>query len=123
MPNGFVYIVGSDTGTLYIGVTSRLTSRILEHKAGIGSAFTARYGCHRLLYYESYADIRDAIGREKSLKGKTRAKKLVLIRQDNPEFQDIAKGWGWLSIGPAHRIEDIEEELKARIKLKLPTDG
>ena len=74
MPVGFVYIVGSATGTIYIGVTSRLTARILEHKSGTGSEFTAKYGCHRLLYYERYDDIRNAIGREKSLKGKSRQK-------------------------------------------------
>ena len=120
MPHGFVYILGSNTGTLYIGVTSRLTNRILEHKAGKGSAFTTKYGCNGLLYFEQYLDIRDAIGREKSLKGKTRAKKLALIRAENPEFRDLAERWGWLAIGAAHRIEDIEKELNARVKLTLP---
>ena len=79
MPRGYVYILGSNTGTLYIGVTSRLGSRILEHKRGEGSEFTAKYGCHRLLYYESFEDIRDAISCEKSLKGKTRSKKVALV--------------------------------------------
>ena len=81
MPRGYVYILGSKTGTLYIGVTSRLGSRILEHKSGEGSEFTAKYGCHRLLYYESFEDVRNAISREKSLKGKIRAKKIALIRR------------------------------------------
>ena len=55
MPRGYVYILGNNTGTLYVGVTSRLGSRILEHKRGEGSEFTAKYGCHRLLYYERIA--------------------------------------------------------------------
>ena len=111
MPRGFVYILGSSTGTLYIGVTSRLGSRILEHKRGVGSEFTAKYGCHRLLYYESFEDFRNAIGREKSLKGKTRAKKIALIQTINPEFRDLARLWGWLRIGREQSIAEVDRWL------------
>jgi putative endonuclease len=124
MPQGFVYIVGSDTGTLYIGVTSDLSKRILEHKRGEGSEFTTKYGCHRLLYYELFDDIRNAIDREKSLKGKARQKKLDLIKTANPEFKDLAETWGWPAIGPGQStretnraIEDwvfADAELRAR---------
>ncbi len=112
MPRGYVYILGSNTGTLYIGVTSRLGNRILEHKRGVGSEFTAKYGCHRLLYYESFEDIRNAISREKSLKGKTRAKKIALIEATNPEFRDLAHTWGWLRIGSAQSIAETDRWLE-----------
>ena len=112
MPQGFVYIVGSNTGTLYIGVTSRLGERIMQHKNGDGSQFTSAYGCYRLLYFERFEDIRNAIRREKSLKGKTRAKKLALIRTMNAEFRDLASNWGWLPIGEQQSIAEIEAWLQ-----------
>ncbi len=108
MPRGYVYILGSNTGTLYIGVTSRLGGRILEHKRGEGSEFTSKYGCHRLLYSEMFEDIRNAISREKSLKGKTRAKKIALIQTMNPEFRDLAATWGWLRIGREQSIAEMD---------------
>ena len=112
MPRGYVYVLGSNTGTLYIGVTSRLGSRILEHKRGQGSEFTAKYGCHRLLYYESFEDIRNAISREKSLKGKTRAKKIALIETMNPGFRDLAQTWGWLRIGREQSTGEMDAWLE-----------
>ncbi|MEZ2348257.1 GIY-YIG nuclease family protein [Terriglobus sp. RCC_193] len=112
MPQGFVYILGSDSGTLYIGVTSDLSKRVLEHKRGEGSQFTTRYGCHRLLYYELFDDIRSAIDREKSLKGKTRQKKLDLIRTMNPEFKDLAATWGWPSVGPKQSMAETDRAVE-----------
>ena len=112
MPQGFVYMVGSNTGTLYIGVTSKLGERILQHKNGDGSKFTSLYGCNRLLYYERFEDIRNAISREKSLKGKTRAKKLALIKAINPELRDLAQTWGWLRIGEQQSIAEVEAWLQ-----------
>jgi predicted GIY-YIG superfamily endonuclease len=58
MPGGHIYILGSPTGTLYIGVTSNLYSRVMEHKERTIEGFTADYGCRRLLYSEGFADIR-----------------------------------------------------------------
>ncbi len=110
--HGYIYIVGSNTGTLYIGVTSNLGQRILQHKRGEGSDFTARYGCHRLLYFERFEDIRSAISREKSLKGKTRAKKLALVQAQNPEYRDLAVTWGWLRIGSQQSIAQTEAWLQ-----------
>ena len=108
MPQGFVYIVGSNTGTLYIGVTSKLGERILQHKSGEGSQFTSAYGCNRLLYFKRFGDIRDAISREKSLKGKTRAKKIDLIKSTNADLRDLAVRWGWLRIGQQPSIAEVE---------------
>jgi putative endonuclease len=69
MSGAYIYILGSHTGTLYIGVTSNLYLRVMQHKEGTWKGFTATYGCKRLLYFEGYEDIRTAIAREKQLKG------------------------------------------------------
>ena len=98
MSGGYNYVLGSDTGTLYIGVTSELYLRVMQHKEGTLEGFTTAYGCKRLLYFEGYDDIRTAIAREKQLKGWRREKKLNLIRTINPEFKDLARTWGWKMI-------------------------
>ena len=86
----YVYIVGSSNGnSLYIGVTADLIRRVGEHKSGIGSSFTCRYRCTKLLYFEEYQNVKDAISREKQLKGWTRKKKEALIATLNPERQDL----------------------------------
>ena len=95
MSGGHIYILGSHTGTLYIGVTSDLYLRVMQHKEGTLEGFTATYGCNCLLYLESYQDIRTAIAREKQLKGWRREKKLNLIRTINPGFKDLAQTWGF----------------------------
>ncbi len=69
MSGGYLYILGSHTGTLYMGVTSDLYLRVMQHKEGTLEGFTATYGCNRLLYLESYQDNRIPIAREKQLKG------------------------------------------------------
>ncbi|HEX4577066.1 MAG TPA: GIY-YIG nuclease family protein [Edaphobacter sp.] len=94
MPEGHVYILGSTTGTLYTGVTSKFDQRIFEHRAGIKSIFASKYRCNRLLLHVRFTDIRAAIAREKQLKGWTRAKKLELITQTNPDFKDLAAQHG-----------------------------
>jgi putative endonuclease len=88
----WVYILASDRGVLYIGVTSNLYKRILDHRSGIRSGFATKYRCHRLVYYEEYAYV--AIAREKTLNGWTRAKKLALIREMNENYRDLAEDWG-----------------------------
>ena len=98
MSGGYIYILGSHTGTLYIGVTSNLYLRVMQHKEGTLEGFTAAYGCKRLLYFEGYEDIRTAIAREKQLKGWRREKKLKLIGTINSEFKDLAQTWGWKMI-------------------------
>jgi putative endonuclease len=70
-------------------VTNNLIRRIYEHKQNAISGFTAQYHIHKLVYYEIYNDIKEAIQREKQLKGGSRLKKLDLIRKTNPDFQDI----------------------------------
>jgi putative endonuclease len=98
MSGAYIYILGSRTGTLYIGVTSNLYLRVMQHREGKWEGFTATYSCERLLYFEGYNDIRAAIAREKQLKGWRRAKKLNLIGTINPEFEDLAQTWGCKTI-------------------------
>ncbi len=64
----YVYIMASVTGTLYIGVTNNLQRRVFEHKQDLIEGFTKKYSCHKLVYYEQYNDVKDAISREKKLK-------------------------------------------------------
>jgi len=89
-----VYILSNQHHTVfYTGVTSDLEGRVFQRKQGEGGAFTFKYNCHCLLYYEDYADIRDAIAREKQLKKWRREWKLALIQKDNPEMKDLAADW------------------------------
>jgi putative endonuclease len=86
----WVYILASKhQGTLYIGVTNSLLSRVEAHRAGIGSKFTATYGVKMLVYYEPFADIHQAIQREKTLKHWVRDWKINLIERDNPHWTDL----------------------------------
>ncbi len=75
---------------LYTGVTSDLVRRVYEHVQGIGSAFTSKYKLTRLVYYEVADDIQYAIAREKQIKAGSRAKKIKLIDEFNPEWKDLA---------------------------------
>lgn len=106
MPRGYTYIMGSHSGTLYVGVTSDLNTRTLQHKQGTFEGFSKTYSCTRLLYYETYDDIRTSIAREKQLKGSRREKKLHLIRSANPEFKDLAEQLGWRFITAQERIDE-----------------
>ena len=90
----WVYIVSSRSGTLYIGMTNSIYRRVLQHKSGEFEGFASKYHCDRLVYYEGFDDVRNAIGREKQLKGWRREKKLALIASMNPRWQDLAETWG-----------------------------
>ena len=93
MKTGFVYIMGSKGGTIYIGVTSDLERRVWEHRNHVHPGFTRQYHVTRLLHMEQFPRMDDAIAREKQLKGWTRATKLELIQQHNPRWNDLA--WNW----------------------------
>ena len=99
MSGGYIYILGSHTGTLYIGVTSNLYLRVMQHKEGTLEGFTATYGCKRLLYFEGYEDRHS----HSHCSGKTTQrlaarKEAQPIRTINPEFKDLAQTWGWKMI-------------------------
>ena len=82
--------MSSTFGTLYVGVTNDLERRVSEHKGHTGSAFTAKYDVTRRVYYETTIDIREALAREKQIKGWTRVRKVRLIKTLNPECRDLA---------------------------------
>ena len=88
--NFWIYIVtNKNHSVLYIGVTNSLSRRTWEHREGNRAGFAADYRCKKLIYYEWYRDIRDAIARESQLKKWSRAKKVALINQLNPSWRDL----------------------------------
>lgn len=90
-----VYILTNYTKTvLYIGVTRSLEQRIQTHKLGSDSRFCKKYNCNRLIYYEEFDRMDDAIRREKQLKGWRRSKKDQLVLTMNPNRIDLS--WNWL---------------------------
>jgi putative endonuclease len=86
----YVYILANRIGgTLYIGVTNDLVRRVSEHKSNVAKSFTKRHDVNRLVHFECFDDIEQAIRREKRLKKWTRAWKISLIEKDNPNWTDI----------------------------------
>ena len=86
----FVYLLASRVGgTLYVGVTNDVVRRVAEHKAGNAESFTRRYGVTRLVHFEEFGDIREAISREKAMKKWPRAAKIELIEARNPNWDDL----------------------------------
>ncbi len=89
----YVYILGSKSLTLYVGVTSDLERRIYEHKTKAVKGFTSRYNIDRLLSFEEGGEITAAIAREKQIKKYSRKRKLQLIESENIRFKDLAEDW------------------------------
>jgi len=88
---GYVYILASQkNGTLYTGVTSDLAGRLEQHKRGVGSQFAAKYGVTRLVWFDEYDLVVDAIAREKAIKKWPRQWKIKLIEENNPNWHDIS---------------------------------
>jgi putative endonuclease len=87
---GYVYLLTNKANTVfYTGVTSNLQKRVYEHKQNLVQGFTFKYNVHKLVYYEVFDNIADAIDREKQIKGGSRKKKIGLINNSNPEFRDL----------------------------------
>ena len=85
----YVYIItGESNSALYIGVTNDLSCRIYEHKSEAIDGFSKRYHLHKLIYFEEYSEINQAILREKQLKSWRREKKIELIKKQNPTFRE-----------------------------------
>ncbi|MBQ2826131.1 MAG: GIY-YIG nuclease family protein [Clostridia bacterium] len=88
----YVYILTNKTDTvMYIGVTNDLHRRLYEHKNEQIEGFTKRYHVHKLVYFERYSEINDAIAREKQLKHWIRAKKDQLVKKENPNWDDLGE--------------------------------
>jgi putative endonuclease len=86
-----VYILANVNRRLYVGITGNLTRRIFQHRTGTLPGFARRYGITRLVYVEMTSTARDAIAREKQIKGWLRHKKIALIQSQNPEWRDLAE--------------------------------
>ena len=88
----YVYILTNKTDkVMYVGVTNDLKRRLYEHKNELVEGFTKKYHVHKLVYYESYSDVKDAILREKRLKGLLRIRKNELVETTNPEWIDLSE--------------------------------
>ncbi|MCT8001508.1 GIY-YIG nuclease family protein [Sphingomonas sanguinis] len=87
---GYVYIMASDrNGTLYLGVTSNLAQRVLQHREGVVTGFTRKHRCHRLVWFEAHESIESARQRELRMKEWKRAWKLREIEGLNPDWDDL----------------------------------
>jgi putative endonuclease len=102
----WVYILASKPhGTLYIGVTNSLQRRVWQHKTKSVDGFTARYGVNRLVHFEEFRDVANAIARESELKGWLRSKKIMLVQKENPLWKDLASDWHPLEVDSSFRSE------------------
>ena len=102
----WVYILASKPhGTIYIGVTNSLERRTWQHKAGALGGFTKKYRVNRLVYFEDFRDVSNAIDRETQLKGWLPSKKMALIQKQNPLWRDLAEEWYDLQVDSALRSE------------------
>jgi putative endonuclease len=88
-----IYIMSNISKMLYIGVTNDIQFRVFQHKRKQVAGFTQRYNLFKLVYAEAFGDIRDAIAREKQIKGWLRVKKVSLIESLNPDWKDLAADW------------------------------
>jgi putative endonuclease len=88
------YMVADRSRVLYVGFTSNLYQRVMQHRSGHFEGFTSRYHCDRLVWYERYGEAIPAIAREKQIKRWRREKKVFLIELENPTWEDLSAGWG-----------------------------
>ena len=86
----YVYIMASESGVLYIGITNNIARRSLEHKLRLCKGLSQRYATTKLVYYETFRNVIDAIAREKQIKKWRRQKKIHLIEQENANWHDLA---------------------------------
>ena len=90
----YVYMLtNKGNAVIYVGVTNDIKNRTLQHKQRLQQGFTKQYGCNKLVYYQAFQWIDDAIVREKQLKGGSRQQKVNLINQENPNWEDLSEGW------------------------------
>ena len=90
----YVYILTNKANSvLYVGVTNDLVSRVSQHKQKLSKGFSATYNCNKLVHYEEFQWIQDAIAREKQLKAGSRQKKIDIITINNLSWNDLSDGW------------------------------
>jgi putative endonuclease len=91
--NYWVYLMASISGVLYVGMTNNLERRIWEHKQKVVEGFTKKYNCTKLVWFEEFRDVRDAIACETRIKDWRREKKAALIQESNPRWRDLSEDW------------------------------
>jgi putative endonuclease len=89
----YVYILSSQRRVLYIGITSNIEQRVLQHKTHAFGGFTAKYNVTNLVFFERHSDVLTAIKREKEMKAWRREEKIALIESANPKWKDLSYGW------------------------------
>lgn len=87
------FMTNKNNTTIYVGSTTHLVKRVYQHKTKAFKGFTAKYNCNKLVYFEEYDSIEDAIARERQIKKGNRKRKEYLINKDNPEWKDLSEGW------------------------------
>ena len=86
----YTYIITNYKNTvLYTGMTNNLQQRVLQHKKGINDSFSRKYRLYKLVWFQEFEDVNEAISAEKRIKGWKRSKKMALIRELNPVFRDL----------------------------------
>jgi putative endonuclease len=108
--NYYVYIVASRTRVLYCGMTNSVARRTEEHRLGAIPGFNADYRCHRLVWFEHYQYVHNAINREKEIKGWTRAKKIALLEEINPSWADLSDAWRLENAGPSPTLRSGRDD-------------
>jgi putative endonuclease len=94
MKEYYVYIITNrKNGTLYTGMTNDIERRVYEHKHKLNPGFASKYHCTKLVYFDSYPSVVEAIAREKQIKGWLRSKKIALIESMNPDWKDLSEDW------------------------------
>lgn len=88
----YVYIMSNPAGITYVGMTNDIARRVSEHKSGVLPGFARKHGTKKLVYYEEFQYVEDAIAREKQIKSWRKEKKRTLIRELNPKWDDLSEG-------------------------------
>jgi len=89
----YVYILASDSGVLYTGITNNLQLRVAQHRRKSIPGFTKKYNVTKLVYFEVFGQVGLAIAREKQVKAWTRKKRVALIESKNPKWADLTADW------------------------------
>jgi putative endonuclease len=103
-------MVASRSRVLYCGITNNLPRRIEEHREGSITGFTAKYNCTRLVWFEPFQYIDNAVAREKQIKRWRREKKVWLIEQENPQWDDLSEPWRTQTAGPSTSLRSGRDD-------------
>jgi putative endonuclease len=109
----FVYIMASRSHVLYCGMTNSIRRRVEEHRNGSTEGFAATYNCNRLVWFEHYQYVYNAIDREKQIKNWSRAKKIALIERENPTWVDLSAAWREETADPSTPLRSGRDDKSA----------